>query len=499
MFGSVLFKKPNYEITVTVFQALLLLAEKYQSDPLNRGKYETIKSLCLSGVRSSEDERVLEELLTDRALSQYRISSRVRDVNQDPVRRYFESQLCHKTLITSLDLLDMGLLKQYVNSAVDRLPLVYQAGVLQAISAQDVCSMDKYSEGMFVLTRSDSYQAFKPNVASGRSSPEETLDIRKEKMHLLASSMYLARKNLEIWGSRGTLAALHSQEKGPYDPKIRQRKRKLEQNGHSQQVVSDRMGIMSSSMPLPLNDELLAERTSDYTRSVDKFSCVNVGLKESLKLDQVSPFVGGISGTILIHFSMIAELLKAQHFVYQKDLEQRKLFLQSYIAYMLYQAGGHSLDEYMRVLKLPEVQERLRGLPDFLGFTLDSLFRKGNEVAFEAALGRAMTYNQRILSGKRVNEELVARERKLKRPGYLGELSFFGLDKINRISVVNQSNWTYLPLFLLICLLDDKRLSEKKDHSIFHLITCFVNISLMAMFAEIVGAKVISETERYRP
>ena len=91
------FKNPNYEITITVFQALMLLIEKYKDDTSNTKKYEAIKTLCLSGVRNPKDKQILDDLLKDSILARYRISSRVEDINADPVRRYFESHLCHKT------------------------------------------------------------------------------------------------------------------------------------------------------------------------------------------------------------------------------------------------------------------------------------------------------------------------------------------------------------------------------------------------------------------
>ncbi|MCH9757219.1 MAG: hypothetical protein K0U37_08535 [Gammaproteobacteria bacterium] len=483
-------RKPNFDITITVFQALVLLAEKYRGDVKNAKKYEVIKTLCLSGVRNPKDEQVLENLLADNVLLNYRISSRKRDINADPVRRYFESQICHKILSTSLDVLDQTLLERHLDSIVRGLSPEEQMNISNiAHSGYHTYFLNKHSEGIFSLSKANSFQSFRPESPTGIVLADQVLDVRKKKMRLLATAMYAAKKSDEALPNEEKLTDLYYQQNSVYDPKNRERKKKIDLSVRGvQEVYSNRLGIMAFHMPLSADDDLLAETVSRYTRSADKFSYVGGGpvLANPGFKTQVAPFVGSISGTMWVKLMAIARLLRKNEFVYQFEPDQLKLFLQSHIAYMLYQAGGHSLDEYVRVLQLPEVQAEFKSIPSFVSITLDSLFKEGNSTAFDAALDKTIAYNRHILNTKKVQAEL---ERQ--RSGALGTVSLCVAAKNRQFTVVNPGILSYLPLFLLIYKLDEKRLSSEKDAGWRHQFTQLVGLFLLFTVTKVLGGAVV--------
>ena len=419
---------------ITIFQALTLLAQKYRHE--DKATYEKIKSIYLSGVRSDEDLRKLEELLKDEALKDYEISDDRKDINEDPSRRYFESRLCHDTLAASLDKLDMRQLNRNFESMFNRLPAGQRANILSTVysgtreGGKNLKGTAKeYAEGIRVLKDPDSYPSLKPEQGQGKKSPEQILQERKEKMSLLGkcshAAMAVVNNNnqsmpLNLYGKKGYV----------YDAENRGRIARTDEAGHENEVRPFTLGIMRAYMPVPQDDVLMAKEQAEYQRPVDMTTYMNDGRKHQIPDEifatKVTPFVNSISGTMLIQLRMTAQLLREHKYVYEakgnnkEEIErQLKEYFKSFVAYMIYNAGGHSLNEFLMVLQLPEVQEEFKDLPGFSSLTLENLFKNENEEAFEQAMDRAIVYNQAILQRKAVHEELV--EPKLDRELQMGE------------------------------------------------------------------------------
>ncbi|MDF1678712.1 MAG: hypothetical protein P1U32_08480 [Legionellaceae bacterium] len=505
-------RSPNYEITITVFQALILLAQKYQKKPFEQQKYEAIKKLCLSGVRTQKDEKLLEALLNDATLSRYRISSRKKDINQDAVRRYFESHLAHETLLDQLDNLDGELLSAHLDFILIQITAASWEDMyrlLAYIPPKDTRAVE-YSEAYRALSQPDTYPSFKstndkaarsqkwgrasPIGIESRFSPDSLFVERKRKMGFLAKCMYAAEKyNVEL-ESRGIILDIYAKEGTLFSDDARGRAKKIDPNtGRTQSIRACSLGVMSSLMPLQRDDALALDIPSPYTRPVDRYSAEETPAKatEPMFKTLVTPFVASLSGTMLIKLRVIAQLLRDKRFVYQDMPEQLKLFLQLHIAFMVYQGGGHSLDEYVRVLQLPEVQDELGALPGFASFSLERLFKTDNEVAFNHALNRTMTYNRHILAMKQVQAALHQRRLLQQKPNTLGTVSLFFQQKELQYVVMNQSWKGYVPLFILICLLDEKYLSAKKDASLAHMALRFLGVLSVLMVAKVLGEEVV--------
>ena len=77
---------------------------------------------------------------------------------------------------------------------------------------------------------------------------------------------------------------------------------------------------------------------------------------------------------------------------------------------MLFSSGGHSFDEFLRVLQLSEIQSAFEEIPEFQGYSLDYLFKETQELVFEKAVEKTISYNQSILLKNKLHIEIKNRK-----------------------------------------------------------------------------------------
>lgn len=539
--------KTTYDVTsltpkidITVFQALTLLKEKYLD---NSVRYHEIESIYLTGVRGKPAEYMLNELLDDPLLANYHVSDNKKDINNDPVRRYFESHLCHNTLKTSLDNLDAELLEDHYQAILGRIPEEDQAILIPMIEGRVSPSKpNEYSEGLAKLSKSDSYQSLQPqetpgNETSGRETPADILNARKDKLRLIAQCMYAAFYVDEALPSGEVPLDIYSRPGSAYDEENRGRIERVDidaledaceygknydESKISQTVRSHNLGIMRSFMPLPTGDALLAEELSTSLRPADRFTYAagSYAVPNKIFSNKVTPFVSSISGTMLIKLRVIAQLLRENNFVFntpfsprnQRNIknQQLELFLKTFIAYMLYNAGGHSLDEYLQVLDQYIVQQEFRDLAGFSGLTLINLFQKDNAEAFDKTVTQTIAYNKHIISKKRLFAELetnhnvrVIVQKELQNLSNVRNAHRSIIGTINLNIPHKHTVYTILDssiiggafLFALIRLLNNTQPANKKNDLLPRLQQLFLVICTLAI-AHTVHAKIIKQEKR---
>jgi hypothetical protein len=360
---------------ITVFQALIRLVEAYRSDPNNQEKYEQVIALLLPGIRSQEDADILNDLLEAPILDKYNVVLTPKAINEDPVRRNFETRLAGHTLREPLDGLDFNLLRQH----------------LEAIK-----------------------EIAEPRSDSGKTTPGDEFDEREDKINLLESTVILLKKAAKHMLTQETLLTLHSQEGSMYDPEHRGRAKKTDR------TYSVARGIMKSTMPLIRHDDLSANSHAVRSRVADTWTYTSTvaTMPHYIFSNLVTPFVGSISGVMLLQLGILAELLKEDRCVYKSSGEdavinigQLKAFFRSFIAFGLSDVGWNSLEEFFSVFQLPEVQDEFDLLlPNILPlFTMDNMFRVDNNQAFNAALSETVEYNNQILGMNEMHGELKLR------------------------------------------------------------------------------------------
>ena len=374
-------------------------------------------------------------------------------------------------------------------------------------------SINEYSEGVRNLNKSDSYQSFKPDTGSGPSTPNDIFKDRKKKMALMAQCMQAAAfVNAQIVPARDPLNIYHKRG-SIYDPIHRGREtRRDPDTGLIQTVLPNTLGIMRSFMPLPIDDALFSENPSRYYRPADLYTYAKGSFQWPNRTfyTRVTPFVSSISGTLLMKLKVIDQLIRRREFVYMDhanntvDVETFELYLKSFIAYMIYQAGGHSLDEYFGVLELIEVQNEFKQIPHFSSLTLNRLFKDSNIEAFDAALDLTIQYNNMILMKKCLHHELKTNDQLTsiisnrlkktpKKPDYVGSIVLSFGRHTSSYSITDPSVVSATLLFAFIRLLSEKPKPHQKPDDIRLRLKQLILVTCMVAIVKAVGAKVNQE------
>tara|TARA_R110002126_G_scaffold291802_1_gene459179 strand:- start:80495 stop:82168 length:1674 start_codon:yes stop_codon:yes gene_type:complete len=490
------------KIEITVFQALTLLLEKYRDTP---NKYKLIESIYLTGVRNTRTDTRLNDLLEDPLLDTYIIKTTKHAINTDPVRRYFESHLCHNTLATSLDDLDINLLEQHFNSIFNLIekdehnmmePIV--DGRIPPARPQFI----EYWDGLNKLNKPDSYPLFQAD--------------QKEKLRLIIKCMYTAVYVPEEMPSGFIPFDIYFKTDSVYHERKRGRTSRIDEdrraNGHKhgvhQTVRPHTLGIMRSFMPLPVGDALLDNKPASFTRAADYFTYMqgSYHIPDQIFSNKVTPFVGSISGTMLVKLRVMAQLLRENKLVYTDQPQQLELFFKTFIAYMIHHAGGHSLDEYLQVLELDVVKREFWHLQGFSNLRLTHLFQKNNAKAFQASIEQTITYNNHILLKKALHLELETRHKldRVIHTSHRTQLPCVGTVSITSpgmsalYTVQDASIIGGTLLFALTRLLDHTSVPEPKKNSFFHQLKQLCFALCLVTVAHAFGATIMKQERKQK-
>ena len=193
---------------------------------------------------------------------------------------------------------------------------------------------------------------------------------------------------------------------------------------------------------------------------------------------------------------------------YREKNKQLELFFKIFIAYMIYYAGGHSLDEYFMVLSLPIVQREFQILAGFQDLTLINLFQKDNQEAFNKTREQTIIYNDNILLKKKLHLELDA-QHKIKRivrqavnqthPALVGTISLNLLGNHASYTIIDSSIIGAALLFAFIRLLDNKSIPENRHNDLSQRFKQLCLVLCMVTVAHTVGAKITKQEKTQQP
>lgn len=394
---------------ITVFQALVMLAEKYKDDTKNEEIYKDIKSIFLTGVRTQEQKEMLNTLLKDSLFHDKEIVKDKESITNDPVRRYFESQLCNETLKNSLDRLDKNKLRYHFINVYKKLPLSLQVVIpltvynpfasIDGVASKKSDTASEYIVAIKQLRKDGSFESLSYD-------DKKRYEDRKQKMMTIVKTTHAAMAAVSQNDDAFPLP-LYKKEESVYQSKHRGRMNRTDEEKNPQTVRSNNLGIMRSWMPLSRDDELFLEQESKYIRPVDKSTYVEGAMIPEFVFENlVTPFVNSISGTMLCMLRMMAALQNDENLVYQKNPEQLKEYFRSMVSYMILNSGGHSLNEFMQVLSLSEIQEEFKFVKGFNELDLKKMFQDENKDAFDNALSKTIKYNHMIQNKKNIAKEI---------------------------------------------------------------------------------------------
>jgi len=411
-----LFKKPRIHLkpTISIGQALLIVMDYHKK---NESKYEELKTLYLRGCFSKESHRRILRFLKEPILNHYHISSNAYITDADPSRRYFETHLALHTLKSQLSNIDLADIVQHFETIFQLLPSNGNKQVTFVFSAK----LEQFQSNDYLPKEySEILRKLSPNSSQEKETDigqekEKKIDIEtetsselphfneeeKEKLRWMMKASYASLALTNFCNDQMPIAIYNT---GFFHDKHRGRISKPD--ALQNQVKSRHFGIMKSVMPVPPGDIATSDVNSPFLRCADSQHFVpNSEWAKMNFLKMVHPFSNSISGTLLSQLRVMKYLHSIDHFEFAGE-NKLKNYLRCLITFLLYHSGGHSLYEFTALFSLPSVRAAFRFIPEFEHFNEETLFRTGNEKAFDQALSETISYNKVLLAKKNMHWEL---------------------------------------------------------------------------------------------
>ncbi|STX51592.1 Uncharacterised protein [Legionella busanensis] len=387
-------------ITLSFSQAILLLINCYK----NELTAEKLKKLYLKGITSNEDLQYVINLFKRNQFDEkYQISTNARVINEDPIRRYFETHLAFETLLIVLDQIDWEDLSTYYEALYRLLPTIEQAKfkdyLNKTTSDHEDYLVEEYIDTLFKLKSNTSYNDFS--------------EIQKNKLSLIFKCAWLSSFIVKL----PNIPLKNVYQVGFFAEQQRGRQIKLlkasaETHGPQFKIscYSNNFGLMKNYMPIPKSDVIFTESGFSFIKSVDR---VNFNLAAAWPKEHFStlvhPFSCSISGTMLSQLRCMKKLEKTALLPFN-NLEKFTSFLKCFTSSLLFSNGGHSYNEFLAVLKIPKVVSAFKFIDHFEEIDAINLMFKGNELQFNRALDKTITYTKVILAKQEVHDSLLASE-----------------------------------------------------------------------------------------
>ena len=380
-------------LTLTVNQALLLLIAR---QPFNATRDE-LKKLFFTGAKNEDAKKRLQIHLQDKTLIGYTVTHDPRTVNEDPVRRYFETHLALETLKDTIQKIKMDDLQKHYHLLHLLAPIILKLPKNEIYKRMaDVF----YGNGVHFDDSIDT--EYHDEIAKLRRNQYHCriTEIERQKIILLLMCSYLCSSNMPAHN----ILPINIYHQGLFSPEQRGRiKKEMQENVHSQHA-----GVLRSYMPLPRNDTAFLSKASPYSKPADRFNPdFNSAWAKQLFSQWVHPFSCSISGTLLINLRY-AKYFSNHGLLAFDNSEKMANFIKVLVSALLCKSGGHSLYEFLYPLTLPEAKDAFSFMPEFAETTMEKLFLETNNRAFEKALRDTLMYNQQLLQKKNMHAELLA-------------------------------------------------------------------------------------------
>ena len=313
-------------------QALLFLYEKCPD------QRSAIQHWLTIGIDTAEALVAFDHFMTEQFQQKFIVCFSATFVNQDSVRRVFETQLALHVMkmefndFRSCDLFD------YLTAVLTLLP----REISDFIKELSITTIEKTASSEDII-KNDIYRMY----STVQNSPVNLLSILpNDKLELflriVSASFYLeAEANRTIFTEKDPYYA------PPFTQPSRGRFMK------PQPVKSHHLGILKSHTPYPYFGQFY-NSTRSY-RAPESSCYVPDSWADNIYHHRVHPFVNSISGFILLH-------IKARYFLQTRlstnilhDEKFYKIYLSQYIAFLLLLRGGHSFYEFFAPFQEPRL------------------------------------------------------------------------------------------------------------------------------------------------
>ncbi len=379
---------PKYSPTISPSQGLLILIDYYKDEPV---KVATLKKLYLSGAETSADANEIKSLLKDPLLSSYKVSFDANTINEDATRRYFETHLAYESLTHGLKKIALEDLKTHTDNLFAMIPDEGKLEIAHVLNGETIQKDDNLFK---------EYADYINKIRTGKMFSDLSAE-EKEKVELLAKSSFLGVVNawyvtmpLDIYG------------KGIYS-EANKGKKMVKGQGSTR---NQNLGLMKGHMPLALDDIARSDNEIPYLKPSDQAAFVeHAQWVKSNFGKMVHPFSNSISGTMLCQLRASAKLRNDGHGVFTDSSEKMSQFSQLLASAMLFNSGGHTLNEFTAPLTLDAVRKEFCTTPGFDTINLDSMYRTNNREAFDAALEDTIEYNKAVLTRQALHAQITGK------------------------------------------------------------------------------------------
>ncbi len=369
---------------ITPGQALLLLIDHYQHDP---NKLLILKKLYLSGVQSDQDTITLNNFFSEPLLEAYDITRNMHDINNDSSRRYFETHLAYETLRNQLANLSITDLKSHNGLLGTQLYSLPPDDLVDAVDTLNgIGEDDEYAYSISRVQKGEVFTDFLPEE-------QKKIGLLLKISFLGINHAYYNNPPINIYGK----GIFSEDERG---------KKLTPQQGSTRNAS---FGLLKGEMPIAQDDLAFSGTTPSYLKPSDQSHFVEQSTWVQSNFKKLThPFSNSISGTVLGQLRTLADFQDRYGSVFTQSTKKMCDFLKLMICTRLYMSGGHTLNEYVSPIQLPEVQAAFF-LQDLDKVNLESLFYEGNEVAFNEAMRKTIAYNKKIMQRENVRSELLER------------------------------------------------------------------------------------------
>ncbi|USQ13242.1 hypothetical protein J2N86_11165 [Legionella lytica] len=390
--------------TISPGQAVLLLIDHYKKKSSDKD-IKILTTLYLNGLCNPTDCSILDRYVDNNKsiFRPYKILAEPSVINNDPTRRYFETHLAYETLMHDTHEVNLNKLIKYVNKLEllikNNDPARYQKchSVLGGNSEESDSNVQKeYADYMKRLKAGELFSTLKAN-----QKLVIELFIRASFLAVNCAQSNKINLPLDIYGKGIYAEDARGKELLPTTPH--------EASNHAGNVRSKHFGLMKGHMPLPGDDNAMAESIIPFLKGSDQSRFVFGKLWTALNFSrQMHPFSNSISGSMLCQLRTLSFFNQKNEGYFSESHQEFQAFFKLYISTLLFYNGGHSLFEFVApLILLPAIHNEFsKNKIDFTTLTIANIF-SSDPIPLNKALDKAIAYNFQHLRKQFLNDEIV--------------------------------------------------------------------------------------------
>ncbi|WP_298627782.1 ankyrin repeat domain-containing protein [uncultured Legionella sp.] len=366
---------------LTPGQSIFLAIKACKEDGVAKEIIDELKSLYLNGVRTSSDKDTITQIgqhLNDN--HNFYITTRHEDINNDPIRRYFETHTAYQMLEDSATSLKTEELREFTNNLTKNLykhmPIEDQRIMEYILAGVMHKSLNKYEQEyaeMIGQLKSHNFHGLSPKAC------DNLCEIARSTILATNNTMFDKQMPADIYAeSIFTMGMDGRGRTGRGDPN---------------REGSSFKGLIREGTPLPEGD-IARSTQSPFLRSADQASyMIESQWSQHLFSRQTQVFSNGISSTTL---ATLRNILMQKRLGHDHQADDFQSYMTAFASLMVFNSGGHSLFEIFEVFKLPQLREVMieAGVDTLIDedTLLDEWLLKGQSDALDKAFEASSKY-----------------------------------------------------------------------------------------------------------